>query len=206
MLEDGFSAIDWQVIRIDDQPISQIENAEPLPVGEIGELIVRGPAITRCYVTRTEVNSLAKISDGATFWHRIGDVGYFDDFGRFWFCGRKAHRVTTTSGTLFPVRCEAIFNEHESIYRSALVGIGLPNEQTPVLVAEPWPGKMPATAADQQELCQELFQLGQANPLTSSIKLEHLLLHPSLPVDIRHNAKIFREQLGPWAEDQLSSK
>jgi hypothetical protein len=33
--------------------------------------------------------------------------------------------------------------------------------------------------------------------------IEHVLLHDSLPVDIRHNAKIFREQLAVWATDQL---
>ena len=43
-------------------------------------------------------------------WHRMGDVGYLDDRDRFWFCGRKAHRVTTDKRTLFTVPCEAIFN------------------------------------------------------------------------------------------------
>ena len=47
-----------------------------------------------------------------SFWHRMGDVGYLDDIGRFWFCGRKAHRVVHACGTLFSVPVESVLNEH----------------------------------------------------------------------------------------------
>jgi hypothetical protein len=47
----------------------------------------------------------------------------------------------------------------------------------------------------------ELAQLAKANPLTE--RIEHFLIHPSMPVDIRHNAKIFREKLAPWAARKL---
>ena len=40
-----------------------------------------------------------------------------------------------------------------------------------------------------------------------NVEIEHFLIYPrSLPTDIRHNAKIFREKLKPWAEQQLLSK
>ena len=80
--------------------------------------------MTREYVTRTEANALAKIADGPRVWHRMGDVGYLDEQGRFWFCGRMAHRVQTAAGPMFTIPCEAIFNQHPAIYRSALVGVG----------------------------------------------------------------------------------
>ena len=119
-----FSGIRWKVIRIVDGPIRSIDETEELPAGEIGELIVRGPQVTRQYVTRVESNALAKIADGATVWHRMGDCGYLDEEDRFWFCGRVAHRVLTAAGPMYPVRCEAIFNQHPDIRRSALVGVG----------------------------------------------------------------------------------
>ena len=56
----------------------------------------------------------------------MGDCGYLDQQGRFWFCGRVAHRVVTAQGPMYPIRCEAIFNQHPAIRRSALVGIGPP--------------------------------------------------------------------------------
>jgi len=40
--------------------------------------------------------------------------------------------------------------------------------------------------------------------VTSSIRL--FLIHPDFPVDIRHNAKIFREQLSDWAQQQLGGQ
>ena len=112
-----FSGVQWKVIRIVDGPIRSLAESEDLSPGEIGELIVQGPQVTAKYVTRTEANALAKIADGDGFWHRMGDSGYLDDADRFWFCGRVAHRVLTAEGPLYPVRCEAIFNQHPAIRR-----------------------------------------------------------------------------------------
>jgi acyl-CoA synthetase (AMP-forming)/AMP-acid ligase II len=226
-----FPGIDWKVIRIVDGPIASINDVEELPAGEIGELIVRGPQVTRCYVTRMEANATAKIADKTSFspgtcagqnddmpgatgclpasadnatpiWHRMGDSGYFDQEGRFWFCGRVAHRVLSADGPLYPIRCEAIFNQHPDIFRSALVGIGPPARQRPVIILEPKKGKFPATVEAQNNLLDEIRQLGQNCPLTKSI--DDFLLHRSFPVDIRHNAKIFREKLALWAANKLS--
>jgi acyl-coenzyme A synthetase/AMP-(fatty) acid ligase len=131
----------------------------------------------------------------------MGDVGYLDEQDRFWFCGRKAHRVETATGTMFTIRCEAIINNHDKVYRSALVGIGPAGKQTPVFVTETWPEHRPKKAVEAKQLVAELLELAQANELTKQVKT--ILLHPSLPVDIRHNAKIFREKLAVWAAKQL---
>jgi olefin beta-lactone synthetase len=217
--------IEWKVIRISDGPIGTIDQAEELPPGEIGELIVRGPVVTAEYVTRTEANALHKIQDGGTFWHRMGDVGYLEAVGqasrlpeneepnarapelhgsrgacpttRFWFCGRKAHRVETPCGTLFTIPCEAIFNQHPRVYRSALVGVGPAGEQQPAVFAEPWPQHRVTSRADAERLIAELRTLAAQHPHTRPIK--HFFVMDSLPVDIRHNAKIFREELAQQA-------
>jgi acyl-CoA synthetase (AMP-forming)/AMP-acid ligase II len=196
-----FGGIAWKVIRASDEPIPTIKQAEELPPGEIGEIIVRGAVVTSEYVTRTEANALHKIRDGERFWHRIGDVGYLDEQDRFWFCGRKAHRVETPRGTMYTIPCEAIINGHERIYRSALVGVGPRERQRPVIVAEPWPERRAKSPADEAALIAELQQLAASHELTRPI--EQILLHDSLPVDIRHNAKIFREKLAVWAERKL---
>jgi len=192
-----FPGIDWQVIRIRDDCIPDARDMEPLPTGEIGELIVRGAVVTTQYVTCPEANALHKIRDGDRFWHRMGDVGYLDDRDRFWFCGRKSHRLLTTDGVMFTVPCEAIINGHPAVYRSALVGVGQPGGQVPVVVIETWPEQRPQSRADEQRLLTEVAALAQQHELTRRIR--RFLLHPSLPVDIRHNAKIFREKLAAWA-------
>lgn len=203
-----FPGMEWKIIRIDDGPIATLDQAEELPVGEIGELIVRGPVVTTEYVTRTDCNPLHKIVDGETFWHRMGDVGYLEDDPsgdprqqRFWFCGRKAHRVITREETLFTIPTEAIFNQHQAIYRSALVGVGPAGSQRPVIVAEPWPDHWPRTSAGRQELVSQLLELAASHPKTAAIR--DVFLMRNLPVDIRHNAKIFREKLAVWAARRL---
>jgi len=199
-----FPGIQWKVIRIDDGPIARIDQIDELPCGEIGELMVKGPVVTTEYVTRTEANRLHKVQDGDSVWHRLGDVGYLDDQDRFWFCGRKSHRVLAADGPMYTIRCEAVFNQHERIYRCALVGVGNAGQQRPVIVAEPWPERRPRSEKEQELLVDELLQLAQANPLTSGIR--DILIHSSLPVDIRHNAKIFREKLREWSARRISKK
>jgi acyl-CoA synthetase (AMP-forming)/AMP-acid ligase II len=179
------------VIRITDDPIAAIDEAEELRPGEIGELIVRGPQVSPRYVTRTECNTASKISD----WHRTGDVGYFDDSERFWYCGRKSHCVETRDGPLFTECVEAIFNKHPSVRRTALVGVGQPFRQAPVLVAELESG------CDPDNVKRELIEMARAHKHTNGIR--RILIHAGLPVDVRHNAKIHREALAEWAAAQL---
>jgi len=190
--------IDVRIIAISDEPIEKWEKTRELPVGRIGEITVKGPVVTREYFGQPEATELAKIRDGDAVVHRMGDVGYLDQRGRLWFCGRKAHRVVTERGPLFTVPCEAIFNQHPRVSRTALVGVGQPGRQHPVLCVELKAGER---AARRDQLTNELLALGQANEPTSAIKT--LLYHPAFPVDVRHNAKIAREKLAVWAAEQL---
>ncbi len=192
-----FPGIQWQIIRISEESILRINEAEPLPIGEIGELIVSGPVVTRQYVTRTENNALHKIADGDRIWHRMGDVGYLDSADRFWFCGRKNHRVVTAEETLFTVPCEAIVNSHPSVYRSALVGLGPRGAQRPVVVVECWPEHRPRNEAAWKRLQGELAERTSLHEHTRMLR-EFLRIR-ALPVDIRHNSKIFREKVAVWA-------
>jgi len=201
-----FSGIEWRVIEINDGPIPTLDQTRELPRGEIGELMVTGPVISPEYMTRKDQNAMHKVFDGARIWHRMGDVGYLDDRNRFWYCGRKSHRVRMSNQTLYTEPCEAIMNTHPSVYRTALVGIGDPGFQRPISIVETWPGKRPKpNSAAERALLVELKQLAQAHVTTAP--LDEFLLYPGrLPTDIRHNSKIFREQLAPWAEARISKR
>ncbi len=197
----AFPRITLRIIRISDDPIPSWDDRLIIPQGEIGEIVVKGAVVTREYFHDKEATALAKIPDGPSWWHRMGDVGYLDARERLWFCGRKADRVQTVSGTLFTVPCEAIFNQHDDVARSALVGIGPAGRRRPVIVIEPAPGHFPE-AADTARFRDELLKLGAANPLTAGI--DTILFRPSFPVDVRHNVKISRDRLACWASEQLS--
>ena len=132
----------------------------------------------------------------------MGDLGYLDDQDRFWYCGRKSHRVRTSSGELFTEPCESVICQHPQVHRAALVGVGPPGDQTPVIVVEPWPEYRPTNCVARDQLLGQLRDLAKRHALTRYI--EQFLIYPRrLPTDIRHNSKIFREQLGPWAAKQL---
>ena len=197
----AFPDMTWKVIQITDTPIASIDQASEVDCGDIGELIVQGDVVTDQYVTQTSANAMHKITDGQSFWHRMGDVGYLDEMGRFWFCGRKTHRVTTSQQTLFTIPVEGIINSDPAVYRSALVGVGEAGNQIPVLIIEPWPECLPSTNQERDELLETIRSLAQNHVQTSV--LQHVLIKEKLPVDIRHNSKIFREQLAIWAAEQL---
>ncbi len=187
------SDVDVRVIRISDEPIARFSPELEVPRGEIGELCVKGAYISRQYDQRPEHNALSKMeTDDGGWYHRMGDVGYLDDDGRLWFCGRKAHRVEREGApTLFSVPVEALFEEHPSVYRAALVWIGERPRQTPAVCVELLPGR-----ANDKALHEELRAIADGHETTKGI--ERFLVHPAFPVDRRHNAKIEREKLSAW--------
>lgn len=192
--------VEVQIIKITDDPIESWSDDLEVEQGEIGEIIVRGPRVTRSYYRRDESTKLAKIQrEDGTFHHRMGDLGYFDEQGRIWFCGRKSHRVVTKEETYFTVPCEGVFNTHPGVYRSALVGPVVKGEVEAVLCVEL--NSESAALKPLDTLRQELLELGQKYPSSAFIKT--ILFHPAFPVDIRHNSKIFREKLKVWAEGEL---
>jgi len=189
-----------KIIRISDVPIPAWDKALEVESGEIGEIAVQGPHVTRVYYSRPEATALAKIMDGSggEFYHRMGDLGYLDAQGRIWFCGRKSHRVVTRQSTFFTIPCEAIFNTHPAVFRSALVGVKNGSETEAVICVE----LEPEARANLETLTAELRDLAAKHQHTQPI--QRFLVHPGFPVDIRHNAKIFREKLAIWASRQSS--
>lgn len=190
--------IEARIIKIRDNPIRTWSDDLMVEDGDIGEIVVSGDLVTERYYNKPEADALAKIPDRGNLWHRMGDLGWKDKKGRYWFCGRKSHRVITEKATLFTVPCEAVFNNHPLVKRSALVGIGKPPDQTPVICIEL---NGPDTKEDKSNIEEELLQIAKNSEQTK--RIQSVLFHKRFPVDIRHNSKIFREQLAVWAERQL---
>lgn len=194
--------IEVRIIRISDEPIPCWTDEWLLPVGEIGEIVVYGPVVTQAYFRRPDLTALAKIPDPqrGRCWHRMGDVGYFDQQGRLWFCGRKSQRVVTPERTFFTDPVEGVFNAHPAVYRSALVGVQQNGVMTPVVIVQ----REARATLNEARLVQELLALGARYEVTRSIRT--FLFKSDFPVDIRHNSKIFREQLAVWAARQLNRR
>ncbi|MEG2803825.1 olefin beta-lactone synthetase [Stenotrophomonas sp.] len=192
-----------RIIAIDDAPLPDWSQVRELPAGEVGEITVAGPTTTDSYFNRPQATAAAKVrevqADGSTrVVHRMGDVGYFDAQGRLWFCGRKTQRLETAHGPMYTEQVEPVFNALAGIARTALVGVGAAGQQRPVLCVELQPG-----STDTPALRERLRQAAAAHPHTA--RVETFLMHPSFPVDIRHNAKIGREKLAVWAATHVES-
>jgi len=196
-----FPGIQWKVIRISDDPIQTLDQCSELSQGEIGELMVTGDVVSQSYVTSEQANALHKVKDGATVWHRMGDVGYLDQEERFWFCGRKGHRVICGGKTLYTIPVEAIINEHAAIYRSAMVGVGPIGNQIPAVVLQPWSQHFPKSKDQERDLLNQIREMADGHDLTSQI--QHYFVMQKLPVDIRHNSKIFREKIAIWVAKKM---
>ena len=189
-------SIQVKIIRILDGPIDEWSDDILADKHAVGEICVKGPQATAEDFDMIHATAFAKIRDGQDgFWHRMGDLGYFDDQGRIWFCGRKTHRVHNKHGVFYTICCEGVFNTHPKVTRTAVVD---GDKDRTVLCVELQPDVLPS---EHIPIRNQLLELGSLHPHTQSIK--HVLFHPSFPVDIRHNAKINREQLSHWAGRQL---
>ena len=196
---------DVRIIRIDDAAIADWSDDLVLPAGRVGEITVAGPTATDAYFNRDAATALAKIRetciDGTQrIAHRMGDVGYLDGDGRLWFCGRKSHRVRTREGELYTEQVEPVFNVHADVSRTALVGVGAAGSQVPALCVELQRG---VDASQWPRIEAELRELGRGHVHTA--RIDRFLPHPGFPVDIRHNAKIGREQLAAWAATKVKA-
>jgi hypothetical protein len=115
-------------------------------------------------------------------------------------CGRKAHRVESNhlqnSKSYYSIPCERIFNTHKSIKRSALVTVVRDGKSTPAVCIE----LTEKNKVDNARLFFDLQALAEKHSHTQGITLFYI--HKKFPMDIRHNAKIFREKLAVWAQQQ----
>jgi len=191
-------SIELEIIGVDDEPIEEWNDDLVLQQGDTGEIVVKGGQVTHEYFDADAHNRLGKIADGDTFRHRMGDLGYLDEQGRLWFCGRKSQRVVTRDRIFYTDSCEGIFDSHSEVFRSALAGAEVNGETVPVICIEPEPS---VSRADHDRIRGELLELGGGFEHTAPIQT--ILFHKGFPVDIRHNVKIGRGVLGEWATKQL---
>ncbi|GGQ16772.1 peptide synthase [Shewanella litoralis] len=194
------SSVNISIIAISDQPMPRWDNVTPLAPNHIGEIVVSGPMVSQSYYQRQQATKNAKIFDGEVYRHRMGDVGYLDDDGLLWMCGRKGHIVDAKRGQqklkrFYTIPCERVFNTHPQVKRSAIVGVEVAGDTVPVVCIELNKDIVCSTA---NVLYQDLIKLAEQYPHTEGIN--RFLIHPDFPVDVRHNAKIFREKLAVWAQ------
>lgn len=102
-----------------DAAVLSMETGEPLPVGEIGELAVKGPQVMKGYWNKPEETE-ATLRDG---WLLTGDLGYMDEKGYFYIVDRKKDMIIAGGYNIYPREVEEILFEHEKIQEAVVAGI-----------------------------------------------------------------------------------
>lgn len=185
-----------RIIGISDSAISEWQDSLTVEKNVVGEITVQSPATTRSYIHRPDANRISKIEYRGEIIHRMGDVGYFDDEGRLWYCGRKSHRVITKDDVMFTEQIENIFNAHPQVFRTALVSV----DGEPVLWVEL--EKRLQKSLKPSEVLNELKALAAHHPQAS--RIQTFLFIKKFPTDVRHNSKIIREKLTVLASRYVS--
>jgi long-chain acyl-CoA synthetase len=95
------------------------ESGEELPVGEVGEIAVRGPQVMAGYWNKPEQTADA-LRDGE---FRTGDVGYMDTDGWFYVVDRKKDQINAGGFKVWPREVEDVLYTHDAVREAAVVGV-----------------------------------------------------------------------------------
>lgn len=96
------------------------ENGKELPMGEAGELYIRGPQVMQGYWQSPEASRKAITSDG---WLKTGDVGKADQKGYFYIVDRKKDMILVSGFNVYPNEIEDVLAHHPGVLEVAAIGI-----------------------------------------------------------------------------------
>ena len=132
------------------------DEGEELPLGEEGELLVRGPQVMKGYHDRPEATAEAFTETG---YFRTGDVARRDEDNYYEIVDRKKHVIVSAGYNVYPSEVEEFLHEHGAVAEAAVVGI--PDErrnEIPVAFVVPAPGVEPGVDVREEaikEYCLE---------------------------------------------------
>lgn len=96
------------------------EQRKTLPVGEVGELAVRGPVVMRGYLNNPTATAAAMDDEG---WYYTNDVGYLDANGYLFLSGRRSEMFKTGGENVFPREIEDVLESHPQVLFAAVLGV-----------------------------------------------------------------------------------
>ncbi|GAC1435986.1 MAG: long-chain fatty acid--CoA ligase [Ktedonobacteraceae bacterium] len=103
-----------------DCRILDLDTGKQTPVGEIGEIVVKGPNIMQGYWNRDEETKAIFTEDG---WMRTGDLGKMDEDGFFYVVERKKDMIIAGGFNVYPREVEEVLFEHSAVSEAAVAGV-----------------------------------------------------------------------------------
>ena len=92
---------------------------EPMPVGQVGEIVIRGWVVMQEYYKDPEATALAKRNG----WFHTGDLGRFDTEGFLFIVGRKKEMIKVAGQIVYAPEVEAALCKHEAVLEAAVIGV-----------------------------------------------------------------------------------
>nr|WP_277873218.1 AMP-binding protein [Mesobacillus foraminis] len=102
-----------------DAAIFSLQNGEPLPPGEVGEVGVKGPQVMKGYWNRPE-ETAEVLREG---WLFTGDLGYMDEEGYFYIVDRKKDMIIAGGFNIYPREIEEVLYEHPAVQEVVAAGV-----------------------------------------------------------------------------------
>ncbi len=103
-----------------DARIVDLNTGEPLPVGEVGELCVKGPQVMKGYWNRPEETALTIDEDG---WLHTGDIARMDEDGYFYIVDRKKDIIIASGYNIIPREVEEVLYMHPKVLEAVVAGV-----------------------------------------------------------------------------------
>ncbi|MFZ3555608.1 AMP-binding protein [Streptomyces sp. BH055] len=120
-----------------DFMVVDFTTGEPLPLGERGEIVVRGPSVLTRYWRAPEATASA-LRDG---WLHTGDIGALDEEGCLHYLGRDKDMIKVKGMSVFPTEVETLLAQHPDVLAAAVVAVEDPESgQRPYAFARTVPG------------------------------------------------------------------
>jgi long-chain acyl-CoA synthetase len=163
------------------------DDDDEVPIGEVGEICIRGPQVMRGYWNRPDETSKAFTPDG---WLRTGDMGVMDERGCFRITDRKKDMIVVSGFKVFPNQIEDAVALHPGVAEVGAVGV--PDERSGEVVKIVVVRKDPALT--EQQL------LDHCRQHLTGYKLPRMIEFRSEPLPKTSLGKILRRELRVAAE------
>ncbi len=97
---------------------------EEMPVGETGEIVLRGPTVMKGYLNEPEetADALRRHNDGY-IWLHTGDLGYMDNEGYVYYKQRLKRMIISSGYNIYPQNIENVINSHNDVLMCAVIGV-----------------------------------------------------------------------------------
>ena len=114
-----------------DIKIVDTETFKELPHGEIGEIVINGPAVMKGYLNNPEETAATlKVHDDGKIWLHTGDLGYRDSDGFFYFKQRLKRMIKSSGINVYPSEVENVICRHEDVKFACVIGVDDAHQMT----------------------------------------------------------------------------